>query len=291
MRDYQRALEAEVAKRTEQLQRAFEKIKIVSLDTIYRLARAAEYKDEDTGAHLQRMSHYAAAVARRMDLNEKTMEAVLYASPMHDVGKIGIPDRILLKPGRLDNEEWEIMKQHTTIGSRILEGSTGGFIKLAEVIALTHHEKWDGSGYPQGLKGAKIPLLGRITAIADVFDALNSKRPYKDAFPVEESFRMIREGGAPTSIRTWWTPSSTFRTKSSTSRNASGMTAPACWCSWRPETSEGGPKILTANRSAPSSCGDPDDSNRVGAQCGSCFPGVPPASSPARSSPGFPPWF
>jgi putative two-component system response regulator len=194
MRDYQRALEAEVAKRTKQLQNAFEKIKVVSLDTIYRLARAAEYKDEDTGAHLQRMSHYAAAIARRMDLNEKTVDAVLYASPMHDVGKIGIPDRILLKPGRLDHEEWDIMKQHTTIGSRILEGSTGGFIKLAEVIALTHHEKWDGSGYPQGLKGAKIPLVGRITTIADVFDALNSKRPYKDAFPVEESFRMIREG-------------------------------------------------------------------------------------------------
>jgi putative two-component system response regulator len=194
MRDYQRALEAEVAKRTEQLQRAFDKVKVVSLDTIYRLSRAAEYKDEDTGAHLQRMSHYAAAVARRMSLNDRTVEAVLYASPMHDVGKIGIPDRILLKPGRLDEEEWETMKQHTAIGSRILEGSIGGFIKLAEVIALTHHEKWDGTGYPRGLKGSKIPLVGRISAIADVFDALNSKRPYKDAYPVEESFRMIREG-------------------------------------------------------------------------------------------------
>ncbi len=194
MRDYQRALEAEVAKRTEQLQRAFEKIKVVSLDTIYRLSRAAEYKDEDTGAHLQRMSHFAATIARRLGLNERTVDAILYASPMHDVGKIGIPDRILLKPGRLDNEEWEIMKQHTTIGSRILEGSTGGFIKLAEVIALSHHEKWDGTGYPRGLKGAKIPLVGRITAIADVFDALNSKRPYKDPYPIEESFRLIWEG-------------------------------------------------------------------------------------------------
>lgn len=194
MRDYQRALEAEVAKRTEQLRRAFDKIKIVSLDTIYRLARAAEYKDEDTGEHLQRMSHYAAAVARRMGLNERTIEAILYASPMHDVGKIGIPDRILLKPGRLDADEWEIMKQHTTIGARILGGSTGGFIKLAEVIALTHHERWEGGGYPQGLKGRKIPLVGRIVAIADVFDAVNSRRPYKEALPMEESLQLIRDG-------------------------------------------------------------------------------------------------
>jgi putative two-component system response regulator len=194
MRDYQRALEAEVAKRTEQLQQAFEKIKVFSLDTIYRLSRAAEYKDEDTGEHLQRMSRYAAAVASRLGLKDKTVEAILYASPMHDVGKIGIPDRILLKPGRFDDEEWEIMKQHTTIGGRILEGSTGGFIKLAEVIAVTHHERWDGTGYPRGLKGAKIPLVGRITAIADVFDALNSKRPYKEPFPVEESLRMVKAG-------------------------------------------------------------------------------------------------
>jgi putative two-component system response regulator len=193
MRDYQRELETEVARRTEELNKAFEKIKVVSLDTIYRLARAAEYKDEDTGAHLQRMSRYAAAVARKMGLNDKTVEATLYAAPMHDVGKIGIPDRILLKPGQLTPDEWEIMQHHTTIGARILEGSTGGFIKLAQVIALTHHEKWDGSGYPRGLKGSKIPLVGCITAIADVFDAMNSKRPYKEPYPVEKSFRIIKE--------------------------------------------------------------------------------------------------
>jgi putative two-component system response regulator len=194
MRDYQRTLEAEVAKRTQQLQRAFERIKAASLDTIYRLARAAEYKDEDTGSHLQRMSHYSAALARRLGLNDRTVEAILYAAPMHDVGKIGIPDRILLKPGRLDSEEWRIMKQHTTIGARILEGFSSGFIKLAEVIALTHHEKWDGSGYPLGLADRKIPLVGRIVALADVFDALNSKRPYKEALPVEQSLQLIRDG-------------------------------------------------------------------------------------------------
>ncbi|MBC8459302.1 MAG: two-component system response regulator [Deltaproteobacteria bacterium] len=194
MRDYQKELEAEVAKRTKQLRRAFEKIKMASLDTIYRLSRAAEYKDEDTGAHILRMSHYSAAVARQMGLNQKTVESILYSAPMHDVGKIGAPDRILLKPGKLDADEWKIMKQHATIGGKILAGSDAGFIKLAEVIALTHHEKWDGSGYPRGLKGSKIPLAGCVTAIADVFDALTSKRPYKEAFSLEKSYGIIREG-------------------------------------------------------------------------------------------------
>jgi len=122
------------------------------------------------------------------------VDAVLYAAPMHDVGKIGIPDQILLKPGKLNPDEWEIMKQHTTIGAQILKGSASGFIKLAAIIALTHHERWNGTGYPRGLKGPGIPLLGRITAIADVFDALTSKRPYKKPFSVEESFRIIKEG-------------------------------------------------------------------------------------------------
>ena len=193
MRNYQKELEAEVTKRTEQLRQAFEKIKIASLDTIFRLSRAAEYKDEDTGAHIQRMSHYCTTVARKMGLDDETVESILYAAPMHDVGKIGVPDQILLKPGRLDPDEWEIMKQHTTIGAQILEGSDAEFIKLAEVIALTHHEKWDGSGYPRGLKGSEIPLAGRITAIADVFDALTSKRPYKEPFPLEKSFAIIKE--------------------------------------------------------------------------------------------------
>lgn len=193
MRNYQKELEAEVAKRTEQLRIAFENIKIASLDTIYRLSRAAEYKDEGTGAHILRMSNYSAAVARRMGQSNSTVESILYAAPMHDVGKIGIPDRVLLKPGKLDADEWEIMKQHATIGGNILGGSDAGFIRLAEVIALTHHEKWDGSGYPKGLKGSKIPLAGRIVAIADVFDALTSKRPYKGPFTVEKSFNIIKE--------------------------------------------------------------------------------------------------
>lgn len=194
MRDYQKELEAEVAKRTEELRKAFETIKTASLDTIYRLSRASEYKDEDTGAHIKRMSNYSAAVARQRGLSKDDVDTILYAAPMHDAGKIGIPDKILLKPGKLDPEEWEIMKQHTTIGGSILSGSDSGFIKLAEVIALTHHEKWDGSGYPNGLRGTAIPLAGRIAAIADVFDALTSKRPYKEAFSLDKSFAIIREG-------------------------------------------------------------------------------------------------
>jgi putative two-component system response regulator len=194
MLNHQKELEAEVAKRTEQLRQAFEKIKVASLDTICRLSRAAEYKDEGTGVHIQRMGQYSTVVARQIGLDDGTVEAMRYAAPMHDVGKIGIPDRVLLKPGRLDPDEWEIMKQHTIFGTQILEGSDAESIKLAEVIALTHHEKWDGSGYPKGLTGLEIPLAGRITAIADVFDALTSKRPYKRAFPVEKAFIIIKEG-------------------------------------------------------------------------------------------------
>jgi putative two-component system response regulator len=129
-----------------------------------------------------------------MGLDEHTNETILYAAPMHDLGKIGIPDRILLKPAKLDPAEWEIMKQHTVIGAKILKGSDAEFIRLGETIAQCHHEKWDGSGYPNSLKGAEIPIAGRITAIAGVFDALTSKRPYKEAFSVEKSLAIIREG-------------------------------------------------------------------------------------------------
>jgi len=192
--DQNRVLEQKVLERTAELKDAFETIKNTSLDTIFRLSRAAEYKDEDTGSHILRMSNYAAAVARKMELNEEMVEGILYAAPMHDIGKIGIPDHILLKPGKLDPDEWEIMKQHTANGGRILEGSGAEFIKLGRVIALTHHEKWDGSGYPKGLKGTQIPLAGRIAAISDVFDALTSKRPYKEAFSLKKSCDIIREG-------------------------------------------------------------------------------------------------
>ena len=194
MLNYQQTLEEEVARQTQQLRKAFERVKAGSLETIYRLSVAAEYKDEDTGAHLKRMSNYSAAVARKMGLNNRTVEAILYAAPMHDIGKIGILDKILLKPGKLDAAEWDIMRQHTVIGGKILEGSGSGVIRLGEVIALTHHEKWDGTGYPHRLSGTRIPLVGRIVAVADVFDALTSRRPYKEPFPLDRAYTILREG-------------------------------------------------------------------------------------------------
>ena len=161
-------------------------------ETIYRLARAAEFRDDETGQHLQRMSRYCQLIARRIGLDEATCELLRIASPMHDVGKLGIPDRILLKPGRLTPDEFTIMKGHAEIGYRILVGSDAVPLKMAATIAHTHHEKWDGNGYPRGLKGEDIPLHGRIAAIADVFDALTSARPYKPAWSLEDALQLMR---------------------------------------------------------------------------------------------------
>jgi len=200
MVNYQKILEAEVDKRTlelrqtfEELKIAFDKIKQVSLDTTFRLAQAAESKDGETGGHIKRIGYYSTALARVMGLPAEDIDIILYAAPMHDIGKIGVPDRILLKPGPLDVEEWKIMKLHTVIGGRILANSDSYVIKMGEQIALTHHEKWDGSGYPNGLKGSQIPLWGRIVAIVDVFDALISNRPYKKAFPIDQSLEILKK--------------------------------------------------------------------------------------------------
>lgn len=193
MKAYQHNLETQVALRTSQLNQALEQLRSASLDTIFKLTSASGYRDNETGAHIKRMSHYSAVVAQKMGLKDKTVEALLHAAPMHDIGKIGIPDKILLKPGKLDAEEWEVMKKHTIIGADILKGSNINYVRMGETIALTHHEKWDGSGYPYGIKGRKIPLVGRITAIADVFDALTSDRPYKKAFSIEKSNQIISQ--------------------------------------------------------------------------------------------------
>jgi putative two-component system response regulator len=153
---------------------------------------ASEYKDQDTGAHIKRMSHYCAAIAQHMGLDENTVTAILRAAPMHDLGKIGIPDKILAKPGKLEPIEQAIMKLHTVIGANILGKSDEEFIKLGGTISLSHHEKWDGTGYPNGLKGTAMPISGRIAAIADVFDALTSRRPYKEPFSLEKSLVIIK---------------------------------------------------------------------------------------------------
>ncbi|MDR2141669.1 MAG: two-component system response regulator [Deltaproteobacteria bacterium] len=201
MVNYRQELEFEVRRRTEEIQetnkklaKAHEKLRGASLETIFRLSRAAEFKDEDTGAHIISMSRISARLAERLKLSPATVESILYASPMHDIGKIGIPDRILLKNGPLNEEEWPIMRLHTVYGGKILENSDIGFLRLGEVIARTHHEKFDGSGYPNGLKGQEIPLAGRIVSVADVFDALMSRRPYKRAFTLEQAVTIIEEG-------------------------------------------------------------------------------------------------
>lgn len=163
------------------------------LDTIFRLATAAEFRDTDTGAHIRRVSMYCETIARAMGLPQAQCHEILFAAPMHDVGKLGVPDAILTKPGPLTPEERTTMQQHTLMGSKILSGSDNEVLRCAEQIAIAHHEKWDGTGYPNGLKGPDIPLVGRICAVADVFDALTSKRAYKPPFPLEKAFEIIRK--------------------------------------------------------------------------------------------------
>jgi putative two-component system response regulator len=179
-------LERRVRERTEQLQAA-------ELETLDRLARTAEYRDDQTGRHVVRVGRVAALIARILGLDDATVRLLRLAAPLHDLGKIGIPDRILLAPRKLEPEEFEEMKHHTVIGSRILAGSSSDFLRLAERIALHHHERWDGHGY-YGLVGGDIPLAARIVAIADVFDALTHERPYKSAWPVDKAVEEISRG-------------------------------------------------------------------------------------------------
>jgi putative two-component system response regulator len=183
--DQNRELERKVRERTAELNET-------RLQIIRRLGRAAEFRDNETGMHVIRVSHYCRLLAQAAGMNYEDVELIFAASPMHDIGKIGIPDRILLKPGKLDDTEFRTMQSHAKIGAEILGLHRSPLLDMAYTIALTHHEKWNGRGYPNGLSGNDIPLVGRIAAIADVFDALTSERPYKKPWPVEEALALIK---------------------------------------------------------------------------------------------------
>ncbi len=187
--DQNRYLENKVKERTNELEET-------RLQVIRRLGRAAEYKDNETGLHVIRMSHYSQLIARVYGGNETWVELLFNAAPMHDIGKIGIPDGILLKPGKLDDVEWKVMQKHAAIGADIIGEHPSPLLKLSRLVAVTHHEKWDGSGYPNGLAGENIALEGRIVAIADVFDALTSERPYKKAWRVNDAVQLMDDNSS-----------------------------------------------------------------------------------------------
>jgi putative two-component system response regulator len=168
------------------------------LETIFAMTRSAEHRDEDTGAHVQRISYYSRELAAVLGKSEELVDLIFFASPMHDIGKIGIPDHILLKPGGFTPDEWEIMKGHTTMGARILGSSRSPYLRMGAEIALNHHERWDGGGYPDGRRGEAIPLTARIMNICDVYDALRSKRPYKPALDHPKAMDIISRGDGRT---------------------------------------------------------------------------------------------
>ncbi|HOY09514.1 MAG TPA: response regulator [Candidatus Omnitrophota bacterium] len=185
VKNQNKILESKVQERTKELRET-------QLDIIRRLAQAAEFRDSDTGLHIIRMSQYCQKFGVAMGMSLPECDLLLHASPLHDIGKLGIPDAVLLKPGRLTQEEYEIMKTHTVIGAKLLAGSSSPVMKMAQIICITHHEKWDGTGYPKQLRGDEIPVVGQICSICDVFDALTSDRPYKQAWPVDAAVEEIR---------------------------------------------------------------------------------------------------
>jgi len=175
------------------LKESTQEINETRLAIIQKLGRAAEYKDNETGLHVMRMSHYSRILADAVDISEEWSELIFNAAPMHDIGKIGIADNILRKPGKLDKDEWQEMQRHAEYGASIIGKHKSEILKMAYDIAISHHEKWDGTGYPYWLKGDKIPLSARIVAIADVFDALTSERPYKEAWSVDKAIKLLED--------------------------------------------------------------------------------------------------
>lgn len=193
MQSQNHLLEEKIRERTLDLVKAQRHLHDTRLQVIRRLGRAAEFRDNETGFHIIRMSRVAELLARAVGMNANECDLILNASPMHDLGKIGIPDNILLKPGKLNPVEWSVMQTHAQIGADILSGDDSDLLTMAREIAITHHEKWNGFGYPNGLVGEKIPLSGRIAALADVFDALVSERPYKKAWPIEKALAYVKQ--------------------------------------------------------------------------------------------------
>ena len=190
--DHARVLEDRIEERSEQLTNSYR-------DTIATLTRASSFRDEETGAHVQRISFICVELAQTLGLSAAFCDCIRYASPMHDVGKIAIPDRVLLKPGSLDATEWAIMKTHSWLGAKMLEGGDSPYLQMGREIAMSHHERWDGTGYPVGLAGESIPLAARLMSIADVYDALRSERPYKTPFTHDAAVAIIANGDGRTS--------------------------------------------------------------------------------------------
>lgn len=200
LNDQEKYLRIQVDKATASLHKTIEELTASYIileqkehETLRVLSRTAEYKDEETANHVKRVSGYAVLMAKALNLHEKEQNILHFAAPLHDIGKVGTPDSILLKPGKLDDDEMTIMREHASIGANILQDATSPYLQAGHIIAASHHEKYDGSGYPKGLTGADIPLYGRIVAIADVFDALTSVRPYKKAWPFEEALDFIQQ--------------------------------------------------------------------------------------------------